>query len=158
MMSTQSDLSERFRIARDYGTPEVQELIRAWDAATDLDPLEAIEMAEDADLKEQIEGLEKELDDLDTRNKYLDSKAATLETALEALRWSAFGGCKKLESEFSGNYDFYQEGQAREAIRDWAPDLMDDTQAAYILIEGGEVTEVWTSPSFSSQVAFLRVY
>lgn len=157
-MSTQSPLDELFRRGRDYGTPEVQALIKAWDEATNLSPLEAITMAEDADLKEQIADLEKELDDLDGRNKHLDNRAAALETALEGLRWSAFGGCKKLSCEFSDDYDYYQEEQAREAIREWAPDMVDDTQAAHILIEDGEVSEVWTSPSFSNQVAFSRVY
>lgn len=158
MMSTQSDLNFLFHRARDYGHPEAQALVKAWDHLTDLDPESAITMAEDADLKEQIEGLEKELDDLDTRNQFLDNQKAALETAIEALRWSAFGGCKKLSCEFSDDYDFYQEEQAKEAIREWAPDLMDDTQAAFLLVKDGEMAEVWTSPSFSSQVAFSRVY
>ena len=158
MMSTQSDLNERFHYLRDFGGEEVRSLIRAWDEATNLSPLEAIEKAEDADLKQQVADLEKELDDLDERNKFIDAQRASLETAIEALRWSAFGGCKKLSCEFSDDYDFYQEEQAKEAIREWAPDLLDDTQAAHILIEDGEVTEVWTSPSFSSHVAFSRVY
>lgn len=158
MMSTQSDLNFLFHRARDYGHPEAQAIVKAWDHLTDLDPESAIELAEGEDLQEQIAGLEKELDDLDTRNKYLDYRAAALETALEGLRWSAFGGCKKLSCEFSDDYDFYREEQAKEAIREWAPDLIDDTQAAYILVENGEVTEVWVSPSFSSQVAFSRVY
>ena len=151
MMSAQSDLSEKFRIGRDYGTPEVQALIRAWDEATDLDPLSAIEMAEDADLKEQVEALTTEVEKLEDRS-------AALQAALEELRYHVFQGAKRFNHEFSDDYLFQQEGLARRDVHEVAPDVADDVQAAYFLIEDGEVTEVWTSPSFSSHVAFSRVY
>lgn len=151
MMSTQSDLNFLFHRARDYGHPEAQALVKAWDHLTDLDPESAIEMAEGEDLKEQVSDLEKEVDKLEDRS-------AALQATIEQLRWNLFHGCKKFSCDFSDDHEFYQEAAAREAVKEYAPDTADDVQCAYLLIEDGEVTEVWTSPSFSSHVAFSRVY
>lgn len=151
MMSTQSDLDERFRLNRYHGTPEVQELIRAWDAVTNLTPLEAIEMAEGEDLKERVSDLEKEVDKLEDHD-------GNLQAALDNLRWHIFGGAKRFSHEFSDDYFFQQGDTARRDVREVAPDIADDVQCAYILVEDGEIAEVWTSPSFSSHVAFSRVY
>lgn len=151
MMSTQSDLNARFHYGRDFGSPDVRNLIREWDRLTNLTPLEAIEMAEDADLKEHNAELEAE-------NGRLEDENAALTAALDQLRYNMFGGMKRFSHEFSENYDYSQESAARMHVREVAPDIADDVHACFILIEDGEVTEVWTSSSFSSHVAFSRVY
>jgi predicted nuclease with TOPRIM domain len=151
MMSTQSPLDEMWAIGRDYGSTETRILINEWDRLTELSPLEAIEKASDNDLKERVAELEEE-------NSTLEGRNSALAAALEQLRYNAFWDSKRFSYEFSEDYDYYQESTARQEVREVAPDVADDVHACYILIKYGELEEVWTSPSFSTDVAFSRVY
>jgi hypothetical protein len=87
------------------------------------------------------------------RNQHL-----ALAAALEQLRYNVFWDKKRFSHEFSEDYDYYQESTARQEVREVAPDVADDVHACYILIKDGELEEVWTSPSFSTDWAFSRVY
>jgi hypothetical protein len=72
------------------------------------------------------------------------------------MRYLALGAARKFSCDFSDDYDFYQEQAACEVAEKYAPDL--GVLCAYVLIEDGDLEEVWVSDSFSAGAPFQRVY
>lgn len=155
-----NSLNEIFNHARDYGNPEASALVKAWDAATNLDPETALEAAESDDLREQLADYERINDELEEKLLRAEERASDLKSALVQLRWNAFFGTGRTRdsSEFDDSYDYFDGSNAEEAIREYAPDIYDDIVAAYVKVDDGEIAEIWVSMSFSSNVPFERIY
>jgi predicted nuclease with TOPRIM domain len=149
MTHDQSNLDELFHHARDFGSPDAQAIVRAWDAETQFRPLEIIEMANAEDLRDEL----KQAEDI---NDKLEERIAKLENALSELRWKAYDGARRLSCEFDDSYDFYQDAAAQEAAGEYAPDL--SIRCAYVKIDNGDLEEIWVSSSYSAKEAFDRVY
>lgn len=136
------------------------DISRRWYESTNMTPEDAIEKATEFD--DMVKEKDLEYGELREEYRLLHEKMTRMQTALENLRYAVFAwGQTKEGGEFDDTYDRYEEGSVTvtEYAEQYCPDM--NVTAMFILIEHGEVAEVWATEwanHWSLLTTFTRVF